>query len=179
MAHSSIFVHHCNCITVLVTSVSPANTDIFKTSSGRLWKITTFYNQTRRCHDAWKKTLDLRRLEDVQFTTCWRRLFTSSWRCPIYDVLKTSDLRRLQDVWFTTSWGRLIYVVLKTSNLRRLGNVWFTTSSGRLIYDFLKTSDLRCLEDVQFTTSWRRLTYDVMKTSDLWRLEDVCKTKFV
>ena len=142
-----------------------------QTSSGRLKKVTTSYYQTRRRHDVWKITSDLRRLEDV-----W---FTSSWRRPIYDVLKTSDLRRLQDVWFTTSWRRLIYVVLKTSNLWRLENVWFTTSSGSLIYDVLKTLDLRCLEDVQFTTSWRRLTYDVLNTSDLWRLEDVCKATLV
>ena len=119
--------------------LNSANTDIFKTSSGRLQKVTMCYDQTRRCHDVWKKTLDLRCLEDVWLTLSWRR--------PIYEVVKTSDLRRLQD------------------NLRPLENVWFTTSSGRLIYDVLKTSDLRCLEDVQFTTSWRRLISDVLKTS--------------
>ena len=43
----------------------PADTDVFKTSSGRLKKVTTSYNQTRRRHDVWKKTSDLRRLEDV------------------------------------------------------------------------------------------------------------------
>ena len=58
------------------------------------------------------KTSDLRRLEDVQIVTSWKRL--------IYDALKTSDLRRLEDVQFTTSWRRLIYDVLKTSNLWRL-----------------------------------------------------------
>ena len=127
----------------------PADTDVFKTSSGRLKKVTTSYDQTRRRQDVWKKTSDLRRLEDV--------LFTSSWRRPIYNVLKTSDLRRLEDVQFTTSWRRLIYDVLRTSDLRRLEDVQFTTSWGRLIYDVLKTSYLRRLEDVQFTTSSRRL----------------------
>ena len=120
----------------------------------RLKKITTVLRLNKT---------SLRRLEkDV-----W---FTSSWRHPIYDVLKTSGLRRLQDVWFTTFWRRLIYVVLKISNLRRLEDVWFTPSSGRLIYDVLKTSFLHRLEDVQFTTSWRPLIYDVLKTSVKWRL---------
>ena len=151
-----------NKVLVNNTFLYPTDTDVFKTSSGRLKKVTTSYDQTRRRHDVWKKTSDLRRLEDV-----W---FTSSWRRPIYDVLKTSDLRRLQYVWFSTSWRRLIYIVLKTSNLRRLGNVWFTTSSERLIYDVLKKSDLRCLEDIQFTTSWRRLIYDVLRTSIKRRL---------
>ena len=48
----------------------PADTDVFKTSLGHLKKVTTFYDQTRRRNDVWKKMLDLRRL-------------------------KTSDLRRL------------------------------------------------------------------------------------
>ena len=48
---------------------NPTGTDVFKTSSGRLKKVTTSYDQTRRRHDVWKKTSDLRRLEDVQFTT--------------------------------------------------------------------------------------------------------------
>ena len=78
------------------------------------------------------KTSDLRRLEDVWFTTSW-------------------------DVWFTTSCGRPLYVVLKTSNLRRLEDIWLTTSWVRLIHDVLKTSDLRRLEVVQFKTSSRRL----------------------
>ena len=73
----------------------PADTDVFKTSSGRLKKVTTSYDQTRRRQDLWKKTSDLGCLEDV--------LFTSSWRRPVYDVLKTSDLRRLEDVQFTLS----------------------------------------------------------------------------
>ena len=41
------------------------------------------------------KTSDLRRLQDVRFSTFWRRL--------IYDVLKTSDLRLLDDLYKTTS----------------------------------------------------------------------------
>ena len=117
------------CKTFIFINSNPADTDVFNTSSGRLKKVTTSYDQTRRHCDVWKKTSKLRRLEDV-----W---LTSSWRRPIYDVLKTSDLRRLQDVQFTTSWRRLIYVILKTSNLGRLENVWFTTSSRCLIYDVL------------------------------------------
>ena len=46
----------------------PADIDVFKTSSGRLKKVTTSYNQTRRRQDVWKKTSDFRRLEDVLFT---------------------------------------------------------------------------------------------------------------
>ena len=42
-----------------------ADTDVFKTSSGRLKKVTTSCDQTRRRHDVWKKTSDLRRLKDV------------------------------------------------------------------------------------------------------------------
>ena len=115
------------------------------------------------------------RLEDV-FRTSWkghdvlrlnqassRRLTENlwsktSWRRPIYVVLKTSDLWRLEDVWFISSWRRPIYDVLKTSDLRHLEDVW-----------------LRRLKDVRFTTSWKRLIYNVLKTFDLWHLEDVCK----
>ena len=69
-----------------------ADADVFKTSSGRLEKVTTSHDQTRHLHDVWKKTSDLR-------------------------LLKTSDLRHLEDVKFTTSSRRLIYDVLKTSDL--------------------------------------------------------------
>ena len=97
-----------------------ADTDVFKTSSGRLKKVTTSYDQTRRRHDILQKrliydvfkTFESRRLEDVRFMTSWKRL--------IYVVLKTADLRRLEEVWFTSSWRHLIYVVLKTSVKRRL-----------------------------------------------------------
>ena len=41
------------------------DTDVFKTSSGLLKKVTTSYDQTRGHHDVWKKTSDLRRPEDV------------------------------------------------------------------------------------------------------------------
>ena len=133
----------------------PADTDVFKTSSRRLGKVTTFYDHTRHCQDVWKKTSALRRLEDVQSTTSWRRL--------IYVVLKASNLWRLEDVWFTTSSGRFVYDVLWRS----------------LIYDVFRVSDLRRLEDVWFMSSWRRPVYDVLKRSDLGRLEDVCKTTFV
>ena len=124
----------------------PADTDVFNTSSERLKKVTTSYNQIRRCQAVWKKTSDLRRLEHVLFTSPWRRL--------IYDVLETSDLRRLEDVCFKTSWKRPIYDVLETSDLHRLEDVQFTTSWRRPIYVVLKTSNLRGLGDVWFTTSW-------------------------
>ena len=161
---------------------NPGDTDVFKAFSGRLKKVTTSYDQTRRRHDVWKMTSNLRRLEDVQFTTFWRRLIYAVFRKSGFQrpkrrlicvVLKTSNLRRLENVWFTTSSGRLIYDVLKTSDLRRLEDVQFTTSWRRLIYDVLRTSDLRRLEDVCFTSSWRRPIYDVLKTSDLRRLQDV------
>ena len=126
----------------------PADTDVFKTSSGRLKKVAMSYHQTRRRQDVWKKMLDLWRLEDVWFTLSWRR--------PIYDVLKTSNLRRPEDIWLTSFW-----------------DVQFRTSWKRLIYDVSRTSGLRRLEDVRFSSSWRRPIYDVLKTSDLWRLEDV------
>ena len=140
----------------------PTDIDVLKTSSGRLKKVMTSYDQTRRRQDVWKKTSDLWRLEDA--------LFKSSWRRPIYDVLKTSDLRRLEYVWFKTSWRRPVYVVLMTSNLRRLKDVQFMTSWRRLICNVLRTSDLRCLEDVLFTSSWRRPLYDVLETSVKRRL---------
>ena len=117
-----------------------ADTDVFKTSSRRPKNITTSYDQTRRCQDV------LGRLEDV--------LFMSSWRRPIYYVLKTSDLRRLENVWFKTSWRLPIYNVLKTSDLLRLEDVWFLMS-------------------------WRRPIYVVLKTFNLWRLQDVYKTTSV
>ena len=55
----------------------PADTDVFKTSSGQLEKVTTSYDQTRRRHDVWKKMSDLRL---------------------IYEVFRTSGLRRPEDV---------------------------------------------------------------------------------
>ena len=134
---------NCNKPHNLLMRSSPADTGVLKTSSGRLKKVTTSYDQTRRPQDVWQKTFYLRRLEDVEFTSSWRRR--------IYDILKTSDLRRLEDVCSMTSWRRPIYGVLKTSHLRCLEDVWFTTSWRRQIYVFLKTSDLRCLEDVCFT----------------------------
>ena len=86
----------------------PTDTDVFKMSSGRLKKnVTSSYDQTRRCHHVWKKTSDLRRLEDVWFKF----------------VLKTSNLRRLEDVWFWLPWGRPVCHVLKTSDLRRFQDV--------------------------------------------------------
>ena len=71
------------------------DTDVFKTPSGRLKKVTTSYDQTRRRHDVLEKTFDLRSIEDVRFRSSLRR--------PIYDVLKTSDLRSLEDVRFMSS----------------------------------------------------------------------------
>ena len=124
----------------LLFDLNPADMDIFKTSSGRLRKVATTYDQTRRHHDVWKMTSDLRRLEDVWFTTSLGRL--------VFNVLKTSDLRRLKDVQFATSWKRLIYSVFRASDLRRFEDVRFTLSWRRPVYDILKTSDLWRLEDV-------------------------------
>ena len=140
---------NCNKPHNLLMRSSPADTGVLKTSSGRLKKVTTSYDQIRRPQDVWQKTFYLRRLEDVGFTTSWIRL--------ICDVLKTSVLWRLEDVLFTVSWRRLIYGVLKTSDLQRLEDVRFTFSWRRLICDVLKTSVLGHLEDVWFTTSWRCL----------------------
>ena len=47
---------------------NPIDTDVFKTSSGRLKKVTKSCNQTRRRQDVLQKTSDLRRLEDIRFT---------------------------------------------------------------------------------------------------------------
>ena len=44
---------------------NPADTDVFKTSSRRLKKVKTSYDQTRRRHPVCKKTSHLRDLEDV------------------------------------------------------------------------------------------------------------------
>ena len=111
-------------LNALIVDYILADTDVFEASSGRRKKVTTSYDQTRRRHHVWKKTSDLRRLEDVWFMTSWRR--------PIYVVLKTSNLWSLENVWFTTSWERLIYDVLKTSDLCRLEDVQFKTPSRRL-----------------------------------------------
>ena len=54
---------------LLTTSLFPADTDVFKTSSGLLKKVTTYLDQTRRRHDVLQKTSDLRRLEDVRLTS--------------------------------------------------------------------------------------------------------------
>ena len=140
----------------------PVDTDVFKTSSGRLKKVKTSYDQTRLPHDVWQKTYDLRRLEDVGLTSSWRLQFTMPWRRLICNVLKTSDSPRLGDV-----------------GLRLLEDVLLTTSWRRLIYNAWKTCNLRHLEDVGFTSSWRRLICDVLGTSFLWRLEDVCRTTSV
>ena len=48
---------------------NPADTDVFKTSSRRIKKVMTSYDQTRRRQDVWKKTSYLHCLEDVQFMT--------------------------------------------------------------------------------------------------------------
>ena len=96
----------------------PADTDVCEISSGCLKKVTMSYNQTRRCHNVWQKTSDLRRLEGTWFTSCWRN--------PSYDVLRTSGLRRPEDVWFTLSWRHLISDIMMTSDLQRLKDVWAT-----------------------------------------------------
>ena len=47
----------------------PADTDVFKTSSGRLKKVTPSYDKIRRRQNVWRKMPDLGRLEDVLFTS--------------------------------------------------------------------------------------------------------------
>ena len=106
----------------------PADTGVFKTSSGRLKKVTTSYDQARLHHDVLQKTSILRCLKDVRFTT--------SWRCLVYVVLKTSDLRSFEDVWFTSSWRCPIYDVLKTPAKRRLCSNVVATSIRRKKYFF-------------------------------------------
>ena len=123
----------------------PADTDVFKTSSGRLKQVASSYDQIRRRHAVWKKSSDLRHLEDVWFKMSSGRL--------VYEVLKTSELRCLEDIQFTTSWKRLIYDVFRTSNWRRLDDTQFTLSWWRPIYDVLKMSGLWRLADVCKTTS--------------------------
>ena len=39
---------------------NPADSGVFKTSSGRLKKVPTSYNQTRRCHNVLQKKSNLR-----------------------------------------------------------------------------------------------------------------------
>ena len=109
--------------------INPADTDVFKTSSGRLKKVTTSYDQTRRRHDGSNryriydvlKMSDLRRLENVQFGTSWKRL--------IYNVFRTSDLRRHKDRRFTSSWRDLQF----TTAWRHL--IYFVATSQRHLYN--------------------------------------------
>ena len=54
----------------LLLTLNPAE----MTFSGGLKKIMTSYDQTKRLHDVWQKTSNLRRLEDVAFASSWRRL---------------------------------------------------------------------------------------------------------
>ena len=48
---------------------NPAEIDVFKTSSRCLKNVMTSCDQTRRRQDVLQKTSDLRRLEDVRFTS--------------------------------------------------------------------------------------------------------------
>ena len=50
-------------------SCIPADTDVFRTSSGHLKKVTMYDDQTRRLRNVWQKTSDLRSLVDVRFTS--------------------------------------------------------------------------------------------------------------
>ena len=118
--------------------IHPADTDIFKTSSGRLKKVTTSYDQTRRPQDVWQKTSYLRLLEHVGFTSSWRRRIYDVLRRLICNILKTSILWRLEDVWFRTSWRRRICDVLRTSVERRLcSNVVAMSTQRRNKWFFL------------------------------------------
>ena len=58
---ASVYNHYCFCIMRHIT----ADTDVFKTSSGRLEKVTRSYDQTKRRQDIWKKTSYLQRPEDA------------------------------------------------------------------------------------------------------------------
>ena len=94
------------------------------------------------------------------YTVKTLKIFTTSWRRLIYNVLSTSDLRRLEDVQFTTSWRRLICDVLMTSDLQRLADVRFTSSWRRPIYDVLKTSvNRRLCSNVVVTSIQRHKKY--------------------
>ena len=121
----------------------------------------------------------LRRLQHVlksswRFTSKPDVVTTSGKRYWIYNVLQTCDLHCLEDVSFTTSWRHPIYVILKTSNLRLLiydilrtseipllESIWFTSFWRCRIFDVLSTSNLRRLQDVRFSSSLRRPIYDV------------------
>ena len=60
-----LFIQKLNKSTIQ-TDQGPVDTDIvFKTSSGRLKKVTTSYAQTRRLRNVWHKTSDLLRIENV------------------------------------------------------------------------------------------------------------------
>ena len=120
--------------------LNPTDTDVFKTSPGRLQKVTTSYHQSRRHQDFWKKTSDLGRLEDVWFKTSWRHPIYDVLKTSDYDVLRASDLRRLEDISFTSSWVRPIYDIFKTSDFRHIGNVRLASFWKRRIYDVFKTS---------------------------------------
>ena len=97
------------------------------------------------CRHKTLKTSKLRRLEDVQFTTSWKRV--------IYNVLRTFDLGRLEDVQFITSWRRLIYYVLKTSDLRCLEDVQFKVS----LQDVFKTKSVYQRRNNIYTTSMKMI----------------------
>ena len=71
---SSVFGHFSHKVNTLSNSTTQADPDIFKTCLGRLKKVATSCNLTRRCPDVWKKTSDLEtsdlhRLYNVQFST--------------------------------------------------------------------------------------------------------------
>ena len=68
------------------------------------------------------KSSGLCRLEDVQFTTYWRRLICDILRTSDYNVFRTSYLRRLENVSFMTS------DVLKTSVKRSMCSNVIATS---------------------------------------------------
>ena len=74
------------------TSSIPADTDVSKTSLGRLKKFTTSDDQTRRPKDVWEKASYLRRLEDVRLMSSLTRLTHNVVNILIYDFLKMFDL---------------------------------------------------------------------------------------
>ena len=99
----------------MFNTLYPEDTDVLKTSSGRLKKDKTSYDQTRLCHGVWQRTSDLQ-------------------------SLKTSDLRRFEDVQFTISSRRLFCDVFKTVSKHHLCSNIVATSK-EMIFPYLVLSE--------------------------------------
>ena len=136
--YNSHLVYFMRTWMLMLWSARPADTDVFKTSSGCLKKVTTSLDQTRRRHYVWKKTSNLQRRGDIWFTSASRR--------PIYDVLKTSVKRRLCSNVVATSIKRrkkLFFLILyclkysenfKFSSLGYYLGMEFCTNQWTILY---------------------------------------------